>query len=108
MFWAGMKKINVYHFPKEAKISKIARNFSNILEKKCKNGDAILYIQVCSQNLSVAHQYLILILKPTSLLRIQFHNVDLNSWIIETPWSKCMSDVPSINPKYSNASGLVN
>ncbi len=72
-----------------------------------KNRHAILYIQVRSQVLSVAHQYLVLILKPTSLLRIQFHNVDLNSWIIETPWSKCMSDVPSINPKYSNASGLI-
>jgi hypothetical protein len=34
MFWAEILKINIYNFPKQAKISKIARNVSKHLRKK--------------------------------------------------------------------------
>jgi len=34
MFWAEMKKINIYNFPKEARIFKIAGNFMKYLRKK--------------------------------------------------------------------------
>jgi hypothetical protein len=34
LFWVEMKKSNSYNFPKQAKISKIAQNFSKHLGKK--------------------------------------------------------------------------
>jgi hypothetical protein len=34
IFWAGMKKKSIYSFPKQAKISEIARTFSKHLRKK--------------------------------------------------------------------------
>ncbi len=82
-----MKKINIYNFPKQAKISRIARNFSKHLRKKnvtnvskhricCipkflseneKNSTYIIYLKYIKQNTdSEANEYF------SSILRIFF------------------------------------